>query len=65
MEQTKWTWINEKEVARMTSRALPTLRNDRHLGRGIPYSKVGRSVRYKISDVVYFMESNLVETEQV
>ena len=64
MEQIKWMWINEKEVSRMTSRALPTLRNDRHLGRGIPYSKVGRSVRYKTSDVVDFMESNRVETEQ-
>ena len=55
-------WINEKEVMEMTGRKLPTLRNDRFLGRGIPYSKMGKSVRYAIEDVVNFMESRRVST---
>jgi hypothetical protein len=63
MEQIKWAWVDEKEVARMTSRALATLRNDRHLGRGIPYSKVGRSVRYKLEDIITFMEESRINTE--
>lgn len=56
-------WVNEKEVARITGFALPTLRNDRHLGKGVPYMKRGRSVRYKIEDVIRYMEARRVETE--
>ncbi|MFC1551791.1 helix-turn-helix transcriptional regulator [Candidatus Latescibacterota bacterium] len=59
-EQVKY--IKEKEVAEITGRALSTLRNERFLGKGIPYIKIGKSVRYKIDDVINFMESNRVET---
>lgn len=55
-------WIGEKEVAAMTGRKLPTLRNDRFLGRGLPYSKMGKSVRYAIEDVVAYMEARRVST---
>jgi len=56
-------YLNEKDVKKITQRALPTLRNDRHRGRGIPYMKVGRSVRYNIQDVIDFMESRKIQTE--
>jgi predicted DNA-binding transcriptional regulator AlpA len=56
-------YIGEKEVSRITGRALPTLRNDRHRRRGIPYVKVGRSVRYSLEDVIEYMESRKIETE--
>ena len=56
-------YINEKEVSEMIGRALPTLRNDRFLKNGIPYCKIGKSVRYSIKDVIYFMESRKVHTE--
>jgi hypothetical protein len=55
-------YIDEREVSRITGRALPTLRNDRHRGQGVPYYKFGRQVRYKISDVLDFAESNRIET---
>ena len=58
-------YIDEKEVSEITGRALPTLRNDRHNGRGIPYSKIGKSVRYCIADVVEFMECRKIYTEPV
>ena len=64
MEQNKCMWVNEKEASRITSRSLPTLRNERHLGRGIPYSKIGRSVRYKIEDIISFMEAGRVNTQR-
>jgi len=44
-------WINEKEVAVMTGRGLQSLRNERSLGCGIPYSKIGKSIRYAVDDV--------------
>jgi hypothetical protein len=58
-------YLTENEVSRITRRALQTLRNDRHRRRGIPYVKVGRSVRYKLDDVYEFMESRRIETEEL
>ena len=55
-------YIDEQAVARITGRALSTLRNERFNRRGIPYYKVGRSVRYKLEDVVQFMESCRIQT---
>lgn len=56
-------YLTEKDVSKITKRALPTLRNDRHNGLGIPYVKIGRSVRYLFTDVIHFMESRKVQTE--
>ena len=53
-------YVNEKKVSEITGRALPTLRNDRFAGRGIPYTKLARSVRYLLADVVRFMEDRKV-----
>ena len=49
-------YIDEKQVSEITGRALPTLRNDRHHGRGINYYKIGKSVRYELAEVIRFME---------
>ncbi len=55
-------YLNERQVSKIVGRAIQTLRNDRHRGQGIPYVKMGqRSVRYKLSDVLVFMESRRVE----
>jgi hypothetical protein len=56
-------YIDEQEVAGITGRALSTLRNERFNRRGIPYYKVGRSVRYKLEDVIGFMEAHRIFTE--
>jgi Helix-turn-helix domain len=53
-------YVDEKRVSKITGRALSTLRNDRHNRRGIPYCRVGRSIRYSLSDVVEFMESRKI-----
>ena len=55
-------YITEKEVSEITGRALSTLRNERFLGKGIPYIKIGKSVRYKYDDVIEFMESRKIQT---
>ena len=56
-------YVDEREVSRITSRALQTLRNDRHRGRGFPYTKIGRSVRYCLTDVVQFMEDRKIRPD--
>lgn len=57
-------WINEKVVSEITGMALSTLRNHRHLRRGIPYAKCDRSVRYKLQDVLDYMQKRRVDTDE-
>lgn len=57
-------YINEQAVSKITSRALSTLRNDRHKKQGIRYIKVGSSVRYSLKDVIDFMDAHRIETNE-
>ncbi|MCA9735451.1 MAG: helix-turn-helix domain-containing protein [Deferribacteres bacterium] len=56
-------YLPEKEVSKITGIALSTLRNDRFYGRGIPYVKIRRSVRYDLQDVIKFMNAHKIQTE--
>jgi predicted DNA-binding transcriptional regulator AlpA len=59
-------YLNEKEVAAITGRALSTLRNERFMRKGLPYYKVGgRSIRYKSEDVISFMEARRITFDEV
>ncbi len=53
-------YLNEKEVAEITGKALSTLRNDRSQGRGIPYGKDGGRVFYDLDEVLAYMESRKI-----
>jgi hypothetical protein len=55
--------VDEREAARLTGRAIQSLRNDRHMGRGIPYCKLGRSVRYLLTDIQDYLINNRVDPE--
>jgi hypothetical protein len=59
----QFRYLTEQEVSELTGRGLQTLRNDRYLGRGFPYHKLGRSIRYRLADILASMESCRVETE--
>ena len=50
-------WLTEVDVSLLTKISLSTLRAHRFYRKGMPYSKVGRSVRYSLADVAAFMES--------
>jgi len=64
-ELLKKPYLNEVEVAVITSRAVSTLRNERHLRRGLPYLKIGkRSIRYKTADVIATMEARRISFDQ-
>jgi len=56
-------YLNERQVSKITGRALSTLRNERSKKTGISYSKIGRSIRYNINDVIEFMESRKIKTQ--
>jgi hypothetical protein len=57
-------YLTEREVAKLTRRALQTLRNERCKGKGIPWIKLGSSkrasVRYALDDVLGYMERHKV-----
>ncbi len=56
----KILYLTEKETSEVTRKALSTLRNDRHLRRGIPYCKDGKSIRYNLNDIVQYMEDRKI-----
>jgi len=65
-ELLKKPYLNEKEAAEITGRAVSTLRNERHLRRGFPYLKIGsRSIRYKTADILEAMEMQRISFDQV
>lgn len=57
-------YLTEKETSELTRKALSTLRNDRHLRRGMPYVKDGASIRYNLQDIINYMESRKIVFEQ-
>ncbi len=60
------TYLNKKEVASITGRAVQTLRNDRFNRRCTPYYKISkRSIRYKSEDVIAFMEKRRIGFDEV
>lgn len=49
--------MTDAEMAKQLGMSLPLLRNNRWRGRGIPYLKIGRNVRYKAEDVMAFLNN--------
>lgn len=57
-------WLNEADVSKVYGISLSKLRQDRHKCRGIPYAKMGRSVRYSVADLEAFMANNRITPKQ-
>ena len=49
-------YLSEKKVSEITSIPLSTLRNHRGTGRGIPYIKTERSIRFDLQDIIQFVK---------
>jgi len=58
-------YINEREASRITGFALQTLRNYRAKGIGPVYCKIGRSVRYPLTDLIRWLESHRIQTDDL
>lgn len=54
-------FISENEVALITGLATGTLRNWRFVGKGMPYHRIGRAIRYDYNDVIEFMRVQRIE----
>lgn len=59
-------WVDEKEVSKIIGVAVQTLRNWRFQGIGPPYCKLGkgRMVRYRLDEVIDFMEWKKINVER-
>lgn len=55
--------VNEHEAARLLGLSVQTLRNWRHLRRGLPYCKHGRAIRYRLADIEAFQLQNRIDPE--
>ena len=55
--------VTEHEASQILGRAVQTLRNDRHMRKGCPYLKIGRSVRYLLSDIEDFLAKHRIDPE--
>ncbi|MBF6372971.1 helix-turn-helix domain-containing protein [Nocardia farcinica] len=40
-----------------------TLAQDRYLGRGLPYVRVGRRIRYRAGDIAAYLEANVIRAD--
>ena len=56
-------YLTEKQVSESTGLSQKTLSQHRWKSTGLPYSKFGRSIRYKFDDVLAFMEDGRIEPE--
>ena len=52
--------LTEKEVQELYKLNVKTLQRERFNGSGIPYIKLGRRVRYKVSDINAYLEKNTI-----
>jgi hypothetical protein len=53
-------YVNENETARILDCSVQTLRNQRHQGKGLPYRKFGRAVRYRVDEIIAFIEDRKI-----
>jgi hypothetical protein len=59
MEKGK-VFFTEQELQKLGFASAARLRNDRSLGRGLPYVKIGKSVRYRRDHIIKHLKANTI-----
>ncbi len=57
--------LTEQDVSELLQISVKTLQGQRWQKVGIPYLKIGRSVRYRRDDVERFLDQAIVKTAQL
>lgn len=57
--------VAESELAALRGITIGALRNERSMGKGPRYQKIGNSVFYKLSDIEKFLEASTVKPRHV
>lgn len=55
--------LSEFEAAELLSISVAKLRRDRWVGTGLPYIRLGRTVRYSVEEISSYLERNTVSHE--
>jgi hypothetical protein len=61
METSNKQWLNPKEVNADYGLSVSTLAKWRMYNLHLPYSKIGKYIKYKRDDIEAFLDSNIVE----
>jgi hypothetical protein len=56
------TFLTEQELAARHRRSVKTLRNARVSGSYVKFVRIGRSIRYRLSDVIAYEIANLMRS---
>jgi hypothetical protein len=65
LEKLKDRYLTPKETSELTGINPATLANQRSARRGIPFIKVGRSIRYRMNDILAFMDEHRIDPEEL
>ncbi len=65
LEKLKDRYLTAKEASELTGMNPATLANQRSARRGIPFIKVGRSIRYRMTDILAFMDGHRIDPEKL
>lgn len=57
--------LTEQDVSELLQISVKTLQGQRWQKVGIPYLKIGRSVRYRQEDVERYLEQSVIKTAQL
>lgn len=57
----KKDWLNPLDIEKEYSISKSTLAKWRMINKNLPYSKVGKYIKYKRSDIETFLNNNIVE----
>ena len=52
--------LTEAQMAQIMGRSLSSLRKDRCYGRGVPFYKLGGMVRYRVGDLLEYIDQHRV-----
>lgn len=53
--------LTEKQTASMVNLSTSTLQKNRHFGKGLPYVKFGRAIRYQLSAIRAFIAEHQIQ----
>ena len=53
--------VDETEAARLLGISVRTLQNQRYYGKGLPFVKLNRRIRYKLEDIEAYVAKHTVQ----
>lgn len=59
----EYVLLSTKQTAALLNVTPSKLSTDRHLGKGLPYVKIGGTVRYKLGDIRDYLDRSIFNGE--